>query len=216
MAMPAAQHPPVRLLVRTRRTLGSDGSSEVDSMVFCPLLARSVPTDLCEHCTRFVTRGPRAVNCRIELPRDDGRERVDVAEAAARTLVGEVMSRDAVVVREDAPVALAVALVDGGSPVVPVVAGQARLVGVITPEIAMRSLHDQARPHAAGPLATQPETVLGEATPVSLALGALAVARDCAVPVVSAAGAVVGTLSQRDLVGWVARRMGYEEPPRED
>ena len=199
----------VRLPVRVRRQLRRDGSSEAESIVFCPLLARSLPVELCGHCTRAEKAEADSFSCRMELPRDDGRPRVDVAEAAARTYVGEVLTRETVSVREEASVDLALALLDDGVPCVPVVSDGGRLVGVIRPRGIVRDWREGTRHLTAGEVAEVTEETLVESLPLSMAMAVLAVTRDTALPVLSEAGAVVGALSAGDVVRWVAGRMGY-------
>ncbi len=205
----------VRLPVRSRRTMARSGTGLVEASVFCPLLARSVPLDLCEHCTRcrrVEYQGSGAIACDIELPRDDGQPRVDVAEAAARTFVGQVMTMEVVCVHEDVSAALVVELLHAGADCLPVVTSGGRLVGVVCPRVLLRAWPSSAEPPTAGALARPAPEVLGETTPLSLAIGALARAGDVPLPVVSAAGAVTGLLSPADVVRWMSVRMGYGTP----
>lgn len=199
----------VRLPVRTRRQLVGAGEAQVESLIFCPLLARSLPVDLCGQCTRVESAGTESFSCRIELPRDDGRPRVDVAEAAARTYVGEVMGRDSVVVRDDAPVEVAVDLIQQGASCVAVVGATGGLVGVVRPRALLRELRSGRRFVTVAEAAEVTDETLGEALPLSMAMAVLADSGDSGLPVLSDAGAVVGSLSASDVVRWVAGRMGY-------
>jgi CBS-domain-containing membrane protein len=204
--------PLVRLPVRSRRTLTRDGKSVVERSVFCPLLARSVPLDLCVHCTRCRTvevaeHGPIA--CDLTRPRDDGNPRVDVAEAAARAFVGEVMSLELLCVQDDVSTELAIEVLHAGSCCVPVVTQGGRLVGVVCPGTLLRVWRTQGKPGTAGELARTPGEKLEEGMPLSLAIGALARSTESVLPVVSSAGAVMGLLGSNDVVRWAAGRMGY-------
>lgn len=195
----------VRLPVRTRRAVTRGGSDEREAMVFCPLLARSVPTDICGHCTRAVSRTDDAFTCRIELPRDDGRPRVDVSEAAARTYVGEVLDRETVCVREDADIEVALGVLAKGAACVPIISDSGRLVGIVR-QGAVRGAGPVPAGQGAGPIgATLPESL-----PLSMAIAVLARSDGQPVAVLSEAGAVVGVLGAVDVVRWVARRMGYD------
>jgi len=204
----------VRLPVRTRRALSSDGASHVEALVFCPLLRRSLPFDLCAHCTRCAAvalEHDGSIECRIALPRDDGSPRIDVAEAAARACVGEVLSREVACVQADVPAELALELLDAGAPCVPVVSSGGRLLGVIRAATTLCASAGGEREPMAGDLAAPAQGLLSEGTPLSIAIGVLARSSEAALPVVTSAGAVVGVLRPTDVLRWVARRMGYED-----
>ncbi len=196
----------VHLPIRSRRTVHRDGSSRAESFVFCPLLARSTPTELCTHCTRVESVTQQAMTCRIELPRDDGRPRVDVSEAAARTYVGEALRLETVCVRDDASLELALGLLDGNG-CVPVVADSGRLVGVVRPGTG-RGVEPARTTAASG--ADPVGDTLPEAMPLSLAIVVVARAARQPLPVLTPAGSVVGAFGALDIVRWVSRRMGYE------
>lgn len=211
MDMPAWVKRRVRIPVHTRRTVESRGASCVDTLVFCPLLARSVPLDLCIHCTRFRQKeeGDAAITCDIELPRDDGRERVDVAEAAARTFVGEVATREPICVREDVAGELVLAMLHANRTCVPVVTAAGGLVGVVCSGALFRVQRSGEKPPTARDLARPIEPALSEDMPLSVAIGVLASSGERELPVVSAAGAVTGVLSASDVLSWMAKRLGY-------
>ena len=200
----------VRLPVRTRRALTPDGSAERDAIVFCPLLARSMPIDLCAHCTRAEAQTEDAFLCRIQLPRDDGRPRVDVSEAAARTYVGEVLARETVCVREDASMEVVMGLLADGAACVPVVSESGRLMGVARRGATSYRSPEEARAIRAGVGAGPVGVTLPESLPLSMAIAVIARTEEQPLPVLSEAGAVVGALSAVDIVRWVARRMGYD------
>jgi CBS domain-containing protein len=174
-------------------------------MVFCPLLARSVPPDICGHCTHAVSRTEDSVSCRIERPRDEGRPRVDVAEAAARTHVGEVLDRETVCVREDTYLEVAFGLLADGAACVPVVSDSGRLVGMVRPGAAASDGSVLAG-QSAGPVGV----AVPESLPVSMAIAVLARSDGQPLAVLSEAGAVVGVLGAVDVVRWLATRMGYD------
>jgi CBS-domain-containing membrane protein len=211
MDMPAWVKGRVRLPVHTRRTVETRGASSVEALVFCPLLARSVPLDLCVHCTRFREKheDDATIACDIELPRDDGRERVDVAEAAARTFVGEVVTREPICVREDVAGELVLAMLHANRTCVPVVTPAGGLVGVVCCGALFRVQRSGQKPPAARDLARPVDQALTEDMPLSVAIGVLAACGERELPVVSTAGAVTGLLSASDVLAWMANRMGY-------
>ena len=197
----------VRLPVRTRRVLSRDGSSERESLVFCPLLARSMPVDLCAQCPRAEALSEDACTCRIELPRDDGRPRVDVSEAATRTYVGDLLERETVCVREDARIELALGVLADGAPYVPVVSRAGRLVGIVRRNT-VREVNG-ARSITAGDGAGPVGVTLPESLPLSMAIAVIAGTEELPLPVLSEAGSLVGSMGAVDIVRWVAKRMGY-------
>jgi hypothetical protein len=100
----------VRLMVRRNRTLQSDGTGEEEEVVTCPVRGCSTGLGECARCTRHRPAQDTAATilCEIEAPRDDDDARVDVAEAAAITRVGELVSRAAVCVQHDVSADLAI------------------------------------------------------------------------------------------------------------
>jgi CBS domain-containing protein len=130
--------------------------------------------------------------------------RADVAEAAARTVVADVVSPESLCARADAPVALLGRRPPVTLACVPVVSKDDRLQGV---------LGEDAPPLAgarrAGDLARAPTAVLVDAMPLSVAMERLAEAPSGALPVVSETGFVAGILTSHDVVRWLARQIGY-------
>lgn len=201
-----------RVPVRARRTVGSAGRSTVEPLVFCPQLARSTPLEQCKHCTRRrqVEEGGAAIVCDVERPRDDGAVRVDVAEAAARTWVGEILPPESTCVREDVAAELVVAVLGAKGRSVAVVTEAGRLVGVVHPCTPFRGAPvGGARPTARD--LARPVDVVAEDMTLSVAIGVLAHSGETELPVLSSAGVVTGMLRAADVVSWMAARMGYAQ-----
>jgi CBS domain-containing protein len=129
--------------------------------------------------------------------------RADVAEAAARTVVADVVSPESLCVRADAPVALLGRRAPVTAACVPVVSKDDRLQGVLGADVAAL-----AGAPSAGDLAAAPTSVLVDAMPLSLAVECLAEAPRGALPVVSETGFVAGILTSHDVVRWLARQIG--------
>jgi hypothetical protein len=204
--MDAPKEAVVRLPVRTRRTLHADGSSPPSRWVFCRTRGRSVPLSACEACPHV-----RAVpderggflEC-VGMAPTTLAARADVAEAAARAVVADVMSLDSLCVRADAPVALLGRRAPLTTACVPVVSEDDRLQGVLGAEVA-----PLAGGQSAGELAAAPTAVLVDAMPLSVAVECLAEAPRGVLPVVSETGFVTGILTSHDVVVWLARHFGY-------
>ncbi|HEY8086829.1 MAG TPA: CBS domain-containing protein [Polyangiaceae bacterium] len=208
-----------QLPVRMRRTACEDGSSRVERFVHCAVRGGSVPLDECSCCPRLVsthfTAHDGLVECTGSAPRSERPARVDVAEAAARTLVGELVAREVACVTSSAPLEAAAALLEEGAGAVPVVGPDGKLRGVVCSEQLLRLGHEGGwATLTAADAMIVPSHVLAEASPLSIALALLADARERALPVVSETGAVVGVLSGRDVVRWLARTVGYESQRR--
>lgn len=206
-----AERQPVHLPVRARLTVRGAGASTIESNVFCPLLARSTPLDLCAHCTRrrHAEEGGAAIVCDIDVPPDDGDSQADWAEAAARTRVGELVSLEATCVREDVAGDLVIAVLNANRRCVPVVTASGGLVGVVCPGALFRGAPAGGAAPTARDLARPIGVVLTEDMPLSVAIAKMARSREPELPVVSSAGVVTGMLRAADVVGWMAARLGY-------
>jgi CBS domain-containing protein len=130
--------------------------------------------------------------------------RADVAEAAARTVVADVVSPESLCVRADTAVALLGRRAPITTSCVPVVSKDDHLQGVLGADIAAL-----AGAQSAGELAVAPTATLIDAMPLSVAVECLAEAPRGALPVVSETGFVTGILTSHDVVRWLARQIGY-------
>jgi CBS-domain-containing membrane protein len=125
---------------------------------------------------------------------------MDVAEAAARTRIADLLPSRVECTLPEAPMDLVRRL---GPEVVPVVEDDGELVGIID----TRRAHD-------GPLARDamdpPLQALNEDAAVASAVAAFAITKAPALPVVAADGALVGLLSSSEVLRWLARTLGYK------
>jgi CBS domain-containing protein len=130
--------------------------------------------------------------------------RADVAEAAARAVVADVVGAESLCMRADAAVALLGRRAPVTTACVPVVPKDDRLQGVLDVDAV-----PLAGRKTAGELAGAPTAVLVDAMPLSVAVECLAEAPRGALPVVSEGGFVSGVLTSHDVVRWLARQIGY-------
>jgi CBS domain-containing protein len=208
--MDAPKEPVACLGVRTRRTLGADGSCPPTRWVFCRSRGRSVSLSVCEACPHVRAlpdeRGER-LEC-VGVAPSKIAARADVAEAAARAVVADLLGPESLCVRADAPVALLGRRAPGTTACVPVVSEDDRLQGVLDADVAAL-----AGRRTAGEVTGAPTAVLVDAMPLSVAVECLAEAPSGALPVVSGTGFVVGVLTSHDVVRWLAQQIGYGEHP---
>jgi CBS domain-containing protein len=188
-----------RLPIWSRSTLKRDGTREVWLRVFCPARSESTPFAVCARCPRCHALTEPAILCRLppapELP-----ERMDVAEAAARTRIADLLPARVECTSPDAPMELVVRL---GVEIVPVVEDDGELVGVVDTR---RGFDGKllAREVMAPPL-----QALNEDSALASAVAAFAISKAPALPVVSADGALVGVLTAPEVMRWLARTLGY-------
>lgn len=140
--------------------------------------------------------------------------RVDVAEAAARVRLADVIGVDTTCVRSDVTIEAVVALlIDGGLRAVPVVDESRRLVGIV-------SKTDLLRPRGSGKkrrklvadIMTPVVHGLPEDAPMAYAISLMAFEGLHEVPVVDAGSHVVGMITSTDALRWVAQSLGYVVP----
>jgi CBS-domain-containing membrane protein len=187
------------LPIWSRSTLKGDGSREVWLRVFCPARSESTPFAVCARCPRCHALTEPAILCRLP-PAPEVPDRMDVAEAAARTRIADLLPSRVECTLPETPMDLVRRL---GPEVVPVVEDDGELVGIID----TRRAHD-------GPLARDamdpPLQALNEDAAVASAIAAFAITKAPALPVVAADGALVGLLSSSEVLRWLARTLGYK------
>lgn len=218
--------------VRARWVLQGDGTVRRTLTVQCEPKGETVYADGCKDCQRFVAlRAPRpgrpgVIYCGAAS---------DATRAEPGDLVGDLMERDVVCVREDVDAdAVARLLLGRDLSAVPVIDEEGRPRGVISHTDLLRAACDiDARdPGVDGhfdwpsrvlpmPASTAADVMtplafsVRESTKVAAAAALMAMESVHRLPVVDVDGAVIGVLSSLDVARWVARRFGTlaPEPP---
>ncbi|MGH7285195.1 MAG: CBS domain-containing protein, partial [Polyangiaceae bacterium] len=211
---------------------GDAARTEADT-VFCPHRQGSRALEDCKECPFARSVEDDVVVCvRGGPPSSEpyaiGHDpRVDVAEAAARTPLRDVISARIACVRADASVDIARALMVNRDLVcVPVVDQEGKLIGIVSKSDCLREEAEQSESAVDVPLDQgfhiEPQTAravseimtscvhaLPEDAPVAFAVSLMAFESLHEVPVVTKAGQVVGVATALDLLQWLAGRLGY-------
>jgi len=206
--------PPVAVLpVRVRRTLRADGTTSEVLAVFCTIKERSVPAGLCVDCDRchvvMIAKDdvPRFVVCES----GPASPPADVVASPHATPVWAALSADVLCVEPDVPaVSLAEAVRESSLGVVPVVDREGVLLGIVRPADVMRWQWRDGAPAVLAEALMQRGHPVSASTPVATAGAHMALEGSDAVPVVSteARPVVLGIVTSRDLMSWLARPAG--------
>jgi CBS domain-containing protein len=205
--------------LRLCTVLTTEGEA-IHPFVRCPRRAATIDALACTGCARMRSiewdpqRGGE-VTCTVDeekCPRPIDR-RADFGEAAARVLLHEVITPVTTCVGPDLPLAqLKRILAQRGVRSVAVVDAAGKLEGLI-------SRTDLTTAPDFGCVADiMPRRVhsLPEDAPVAYAIALMAYEDVSEVPVVTADGTLIGLFHVLDALRWVAGRMGYVPPERED
>ncbi|CAN5911104.1 hypothetical protein BH11MYX4_BH11MYX4_57500 [soil metagenome] len=170
----------------------------------------------CEHL-RSVEVAPDgksgSIECDASAQPAPARARVDVAEAAARVRLGDVLPVETTCVRSNLRVNAATKLlVDQGLRAVPVVDEARRLIGIVSKSDLLRKTSSRHRPQTVADIMTPVVRGLPEEAPVAYAIALMAFERLHEVPVVDAEGRVLGMITANDALRWVAGALGYVAP----
>lgn len=149
--------------------------------------------------------------------------RVDVAEAAVRVRLGDILGIDVTCVRADVPLEKAreeLTAENASARALPVVDASMRLVGILSRTDLIR--HDaekkrrrrKAQPELVSEVMTPLVHGLPEDAPVAYAISLMAFERIHEIPVVDPQGKVLGMLTSNDALRWVAGALGYVVPTR--
>jgi CBS domain-containing protein len=223
----------LKLPVRTREVFAGDHSREETQTVFCSHRNESTSVDECRVCPFARSVEKDAVVCvRGQPPTVEsfpiGHDpRVDIAAAAARTLLHEIIPADTTCIRADLSVEAAAALlVERGLRCLPVIDSDERLIGIISKSDLLRDDVDGDEPptrvridrgfhveplpaRTVAEVMTASVHALPENAPVGFAISLMAFESLHEVPIVSEDGRVVGVATALDLLRWLAARMGY-------
>ena len=192
--------------------VGTDDAVETIHTVHCPRVERSAPFPRCCGCAHMTTIDvdPDGTHAAVEcVAGDEARPsgRVDVAEAAVRVRVGDVMHTDTTCVRSDVVLdEIKKLVVDGGLRAVPVVDEGRRLVGIVSKTDLLRARSDAKR---VADVMTPIVHGLPDDAPVAYAISLMAFEQLHEVPVVDADSHVIGMITATDALRWVAKALGY-------
>ena len=140
--------------------------------------------------------------------------RVDVAEAAVRVRLGDVLGVDTTCVRSDVKIeAVVELLLDDGLRAVPVVDETRRLVGIVSKTDLLRPRGTgKKRTKVVADIMTSVVHGLPEDAPVAYAISLMAFEGLHEVPVVDQESHVIGMITATDALRWVAQSLGYVVP----
>ncbi len=203
--------------IHTCITLDGKGEGTTTRRVFCARTKETVKAAFCTECPYAVawpatlTDAQAAILCKTSIA--PAPEEADSAEKAIRTPVGQVMESKLVCVRGDADGDMLGRLLgEEGLDAVPVVDAKGHPKGIVCKTDLLRALRDKDE-LSAEDVMTPLVHALHEGAPLSFALAMLALEDIEQIPVVSKDGIVVGIITARDVIRWIARALGYAVPP---
>jgi CBS domain-containing protein len=152
-----------------------------------------------------------------ERPLPNGR--IDVAEAAVRVRLGDVIPTDTTCVRSDVTIDEVTALMrETPLRALPVVDENRRLLGIVSRTDLFRKRDRAKSPRAPGGRQTVADVMtrvvhgLPEDAPIAYAISLMAFESLHEVPVVDADSHVIGMITATDTLRWVAQALGYVVP----
>jgi CBS domain-containing protein len=222
--------PYYELEIRVRQMLAADGTTSSYSTVFCPRQMRTVRVNECVDCGEYIglsfDREERSglLHCyesSAPTPRQSLRRFLQAGERegfvrklhqrADSTPVSRIMSLNVQCVTEDVSLsALASCLLDGGYSGAPVIDEEGKPVGVVSKTDLLR--HGVTPKGRVKDIMTPMSFTLHEDQSVSKASALMAYEGIHRLPVVDAAGKVVGLLSSLDILHWLAGKTGNSVP----
>ena len=206
------------LPVRACRVIGAGGVVETRHTVQCPRRMQSIAFAQCCGCPHMgsidVDEDGKhgSVSClAASVPAPHGR--VDVAEAAVRMRLGDMLCIDTTCVRSDVTLdTVADLLVANGLRAVPVVDDACRLVGIVSKTDLLRRSAARRRSRTVADIMTPLVHGLPEDAPVAYAISLMAFEGLHEVPIVDAKSHVIGMVTSTDMLRWVAQSLGYVVP----
>ena len=222
--------PYYELEIRVRQTLAADGTTSSYSTVYCPTQMRTVRVNECVDCEEYIglsfDREERSglLHCyesSAPTPRQSFRRFLQAGERegfvrklhqrADSTPVSRIMSLNVQCVTEDVSLsALARCLLDGGYSGAPVIDEEGKPVGVVSKTDLLR--HGVTPGARVRDIMASMTFTLHEDQSVSKASALMAYEGIHRLPVVDAAGKVVGLLSSLDILHWLACKTGNSIP----
>ena len=225
----ASKGPYCELEVRVRQTLAADGKTSSHSTVYCPRQAFAVRVNECVDCDEYIglsfdrEEQTAMLHCYESgslTPRQSLRNLLAAGqsegflrkfrERADSIPVSRIMSLNVFCVTEDVTLrALAGCLLSRGISGVPVVDVGGTPIGVVSKTDLLRHGTDDGR---VSDIMTPMSFTLNEDQSISKASALMAYEGIHRLPVVDAAGKVVGLLSSLDILHWLACKTGNAVP----
>lgn len=213
---------PRRLSVRSCRVIGPGDEVETHHTVQCPRRDQAIGFERCCGCSQMKSLdvAPDGKSGSVECVAEEAtphRARVDVAEAAVRVRLGDILGLDTTCVRGEVRVrAVTDLLVAQGLRAIPVVDASRRLIGIVSKTDLHRRKANGRRPQTAADIMTPIVHGLPEEAPVAYAISLMAFEGLHEVPIVDAKGHVLGMITSTDALRWVAQALGYVVPGQVD
>jgi CBS domain-containing protein len=206
-----------RLPVKSCTVVGTSDVLETHHTVECPRRQRSIDFAQCCGCALMhsihVAEDGRhgSVDCLV-ADEVTPRGRVDVAEAAVRVRLSELMGTETTCVREDVRLDEVTDLLLGSRlRALPVVDESRRLLGIVSKTDLLRAGRKRAKKRVAD-IMTPLVHGLPEDAPVAYAISLMAFEGLHEVPVVDKNAHVIGMITSTDALRWVAQALGYVVP----
>lgn len=199
--------------LRLCNVVGPD-AEELKPYVRCPRRDETIDALTCTGCARMRSmewepRKGGVVICSVDEPAATTDRRADLAEAAARVLLHEVVMPVTTCVTPDVSIQqLRRLMANEGLRSVPVVDLEGKLQGLVS----RTDLTTAADFGLVENMMTSRVHALPEDAPVAYAIALMAFENVSEVPVVTADGTVAGMYHALDALRWVAGKMGYVNP----
>jgi CBS-domain-containing membrane protein len=198
--------------------IGAGDDSETHHTVQCPRRQKATDFSRCCGCPQMVQidvdeDGKHgSVEC-LDVDTRLSSARMDVAEAAVRTRLGDILGTETTCVRVDVRTdAVADLLVVNSLRAVPVVDDTRRLVGIVSKTDLLRKSAARRRPTTVADIMTPLVHGLPEDAPVAYAISLMAFEGLHEVPIVDAKSHVIGMVTSTGVLRWVAQTLGYVVP----
>jgi CBS domain-containing protein len=198
----------------------TDGETvETHHTVQCPRRHQSTAFERCCGCSHMssIEVDPDGKHGTVECLVGEElapRGRVDVAEAAVRVRLGDVIGIDTTCVRGDVKIGvLREALMGTALRAVPVVDDRRHLLGIVsTTDLLRERGKGKTRPKTVAEVMTPVVHGLPEDAPVAYAISLMGLEGLHQVPIVDSHDQVIGMITATDALRWVAQALGYVVP----
>ena len=210
------------LRIQTVTTQDHRGDEAETRTVFCARRHESTRTDVCVACPLAESVGGAEVVC-VPLPQAkhaaEVLQRADIGEAAARTPIAKILSRETVCFRAGLSIDDALDTFERRKlRAAPVVDDLGALVGLVTRGDIVEAAGPHTKPAQVRDVMTTTVHALPSSVPISFAIALMAIDDVHEIPIVAneESGEVVGMLGALDVMRWLAARLGYVVPAEAD